>query len=242
MLQFFDVFVMQFHEENAICSKDRIRFFIMTIPQHIGRSCHHIHQILLQQIPTCFQISNPYSRDGGMRQPKGENSCDLALREVTKDGLQDCFEKWYGRWKKCVTTQGAAIFSYKPEHGADDTTTTTTTNITTLTTTTTTTVTTTVTITTTLTTTTTVTTTTITTTVTTTTTTVTTTTTNITTTTTNITTTTLTTITTTLLLLLLLLILLLLYYYYCYYYYQYYYYYYYSYYYYYYYYSYYCHY
>ncbi|KAJ4438634.1 hypothetical protein ANN_14581 [Periplaneta americana] len=30
-----------------------------------------------------------------------------ALREVTKDGLQKCFEKWYGRWQKCVTTQGA---------------------------------------------------------------------------------------------------------------------------------------
>ncbi|KAJ4447267.1 hypothetical protein ANN_09271 [Periplaneta americana] len=30
-----------------------------------------------------------------------------ALRDVTKDGLQECFEKWYGRWQKCVTTQWA---------------------------------------------------------------------------------------------------------------------------------------
>ncbi|KAJ4437073.1 hypothetical protein ANN_17208 [Periplaneta americana] len=30
-----------------------------------------------------------------------------ALREVIKDGLQECFEKLYGRWQKCVTAQGA---------------------------------------------------------------------------------------------------------------------------------------
>ena len=30
-----------------------------------------------------------------------------ALREVTKDGLQDCFKKWYGCCQKCVTAQGA---------------------------------------------------------------------------------------------------------------------------------------
>ncbi|KAJ4434778.1 hypothetical protein ANN_23349 [Periplaneta americana] len=38
MLQFFDVFVMQFDEEDPTCGKDRIGFFIMTMPQHIGRS------------------------------------------------------------------------------------------------------------------------------------------------------------------------------------------------------------
>lgn len=29
-----------------------------------------------------------------------------ALKEVTKDGLQECFQQWYGRWQKCVTAQG----------------------------------------------------------------------------------------------------------------------------------------
>ena len=29
-----------------------------------------------------------------------------ALKEVTKDGLQQCFQQWYGRWQKCVAAQG----------------------------------------------------------------------------------------------------------------------------------------
>ncbi|KAJ4443626.1 hypothetical protein ANN_05300 [Periplaneta americana] len=32
-----------------------------------------------------------------------------AVREVTKDGLQECFEKWHGCWQKCVTAREMVI-------------------------------------------------------------------------------------------------------------------------------------
>jgi hypothetical protein len=30
----------------------------------------------------------------------------IALTAVSKNGFQECFQKLYGRWKKCTTAQG----------------------------------------------------------------------------------------------------------------------------------------
>ena len=30
-----------------------------------------------------------------------------ALKNVSQNGFQDCFEKWYGRWQTCVAVEGA---------------------------------------------------------------------------------------------------------------------------------------
>ncbi|KAJ4438546.1 hypothetical protein ANN_14493 [Periplaneta americana] len=73
--------------KDPICGKDN----------HIGRSCRFL-PISKGEITTQGRFASA---------EEVKIHATRALRKVTKNGLQECFEKWYGRWHKCVTTQGA---------------------------------------------------------------------------------------------------------------------------------------